>query len=376
MKGKGESTRAAGTGLRVMIAGGGTGGHLFPGIALAEEVKARGGEVVFVGTQRGIEARVLPEQGWPLELIEVSGIKGRGVRGLLTGLLRLPRAWWQSRAILRRVRPDVVIGVGGYASGPIVATASMMRIPTAIMEQNSIPGITNRILARLVRRIFTSFDDLRGHFPKHKIVHAGNPIRRALLERLQAGDDAGVDSGRGSARLFVFGGSQGARAINEQMLAAAPGLMQALPGLEIWHQTGRAEHERVQQGYRALGLEQVRVDGFINDMASAYRWADLVLCRAGATSVAELAAVGRPAVLVPFPHATDNHQEFNAQALVERGAAVLQRQSEWSTEGLSDTLLSLLGDRGRLAKMRSAMLDAARPDAAARIFEELAALRR
>ncbi|MCB9753947.1 MAG: undecaprenyldiphospho-muramoylpentapeptide beta-N-acetylglucosaminyltransferase [Myxococcales bacterium] len=362
--------------MRVMIAGGGTGGHLFPGIALAEEVRARGGEVVFVGTERGIEARVLPAQGWPLELIEVSGIKGRGVRGLLTGLLRLPRAWWQSRAILRRVRPDVVIGVGGYASGPIVATAALMRIPTAIMEQNSIPGITNRILARLVRRIFTSFDDLRGFFPERKIVRAGNPIRRALLEQLRAGDEQADD--HRPPRLFVFGGSQGARAINEQVLAAAPGLFDALPGLEIWHQTGRAELERVQAGYEALGSlrARVRVDGFIDDMASAYRWADLVLCRAGATSVAELAAVGRPAILVPFPHATDNHQEFNARALVERGAAVLQRQSEWTPAGLTETLTALLGDRARLSEMRTAMLEAARPDAAARILDELAGLRR
>ncbi|MCA9714537.1 MAG: undecaprenyldiphospho-muramoylpentapeptide beta-N-acetylglucosaminyltransferase [Myxococcales bacterium] len=366
----------ASSGLRVMIAGGGTGGHLFPGIALAEEVRARGGEVVFVGTERGIEARVLPAQGWPLELIEVSGIKGRGVRGLLTGLLRLPRAWWQSRAILRRVRPDVVIGVGGYASGPIVATAALMRIPTAIMEQNSIPGITNRILARLVRRIFTSFDDLRGFFPERKIVRAGNPIRRALLEQLRAGDEQADD--HRPPRLFVFGGSQGARAINEQVLAAAPGLFDALPGLEIWHQTGRAELERVQAGYEALGSlrARVRVDGFIDDMASAYRWADLVLCRAGATSVAELAAVGRPAILVPFPHATDNHQEFNARALVERGAAVLQRQSEWTPAGLTETLTALLGDRARLSEMRTAMLEAARPDAAARILDELAGLRR
>ncbi|WP_255216843.1 glycosyltransferase, partial [Pseudenhygromyxa sp. WMMC2535] len=170
---------AAGTArpLRVMIAGGGTGGHLFPGVALAEQVLAAGGEVRFVGTERGIEARVIPELGWTLDRIEVSGIKGRGVRGLISGLLRLPKAWLQSRRIIAGFDPDVVVGVGGYASGPIVATAWLMRRPTAILEQNSVPGITNRILGRLVRKVFATFPDVHGRFPARKVVLAGNPIR-------------------------------------------------------------------------------------------------------------------------------------------------------------------------------------------------------
>ncbi|MCA9688813.1 MAG: undecaprenyldiphospho-muramoylpentapeptide beta-N-acetylglucosaminyltransferase [Myxococcales bacterium] len=364
----------AGRGLRVLIAGGGTGGHLFPGIALAEEIRERGGEALFVGTERGIEARVLPRHGWPLETIEVVGIKGRGVLGLVRGLFKLPGAFFQSRAILRRFRPDVVIGVGGYASGPLVATAALLRVPTAIMEQNSIPGVTNRILGRVVRAVFTSFPDVGGHFPARKVVRAGNPIRRQLLERL---DDAPRASDH-PPRLFVFGGSQGAQAINQAVLEALPSVLTAIPELELWHQTGEAEHARVQSGYAALGLTppRARVDSFIHDMAAPYRWADLVLCRAGATSVAELAAVARPAILIPFPHAADDHQEWNARALVDVGAAVRLRQSELGEGRLADALTALLSDRERLTSMQEAMRTVARPAAAADIYDGMAALLR
>ena len=373
-------TRARGAEpLRVLIAGGGTGGHLFPGVALAEEVRARGGEVLFVGTARGIEARVLPEQGWPLQLIDATGIKGRGTRGLLAGLLRLPRAWWQSLRIVRGFRPDVVVGVGGYASGPVVATAAMLLRPTAILEQNSIPGITNRILSRLVRRVFCTFPDRGGFFPRRKVMLTGNPIRRPILAALQAagGSTAQPASEARAPRLFVFGGSQGARAINDMMIAAMPELLAQVPGLEIWHQTGRGDQERVSAAYAAAGLRapRVRVADFLTDMASPYAWSDLVLCRAGATSLSELAAAGRPAVLVPFPQATDNHQEHNAHALVEAGAAVLLREREWSAATLTTTLAGLLAEPRRLAEMRTAMLGAARPAAAGAIYSELLALR-
>lgn len=362
--------------LRVLIAGGGTGGHLFPGVALAEEVRERGGEVLFVGTERGIEARVLAADGWRLECIDATGIKGRGLRGLLMGLLRLPLAWWQSLRILRRFRPDVVVGVGGYASGPLVATAAMLFHTTAILEQNSIPGITNRILARLVKRVFCTFPDRGGYFPRRKVVLAGNPIRRPILTALQAASGQATAAEARAPRLFVFGGSQGARAINDMMLAATAGLMARVPGLEIWHQTGRGDEERVRAGYAALGLAepQVRVAAFLNDMATPYGWCDAVLCRAGATSLAELAAAGKPAVLVPFPQATDNHQEHNARALVDAGAAVLLREAEWSAGTLTATLAELLADPTRLANMRTAMLAAAKPEAAAEIHTQLVAM--
>lgn len=358
--------------LRVLIAGGGTGGHLFPGVALAEEVRAHGGEVLFVGTERGIEARVLAGEGWRLACIDATGIKGRGLGGLIRGLVRLPLAWWQSLRILRRFRPDVVVGVGGYASGPLVATAVMLFYRAAILEQNSIPGITNRILARLVSRVFCTFPDVGGYFPRRKVVLAGNPIRRPILMKLQAATGEMRTESR-APRLFVFGGSQGARAINDMMLAAMAGLIAQVPGLEIWHQTGRGDEERVRAGYAALGLGegQVRVAAFLSDMATPYGWCDAVLCRAGATSLAELAAAGKPAVLVPFPQATDNHQEHNARALVDAGAAVLLRESEWSAEALTTTLAGLLADPRRLATMRTAMLGAARPEAAADIHAQL-----
>ncbi len=367
---EGVDLGAKARGLRVAIAGGGTGGHLFPGIALAEEIREQGGEVLFVGTERGIESRVVPEQGYELATIDAIGIKGRGVLGLIRGLARLPGAWWQSRAILKRFRPDVVVGVGGYASGPLIATGVMMGIPGGIMEQNSIPGITNRILGRVVRRVFCTFEDPQGFFPAKKRVLTGNPIRRQLLASLQ-GERADLETR--APRLFVFGGSQGARAINRTFLAALPELLVALPELEIWHQTGKADLEEVRAAYKVLGLAEpkVRVMAFIKDMAEPYRWCDLVLCRAGATSLAELAAVGRPAVLVPFPYATDNHQEFNAQTLVDAGAATLMRESEWSPDLLVSQLAELLADRDRLQQMSRSMVAAARPDAAGHIYSEL-----
>lgn len=372
-----DAARAGSRPLRVVIAGGGTGGHLFPGIALAEEIRARGGDTLFVGTDRGIEARVLPEQGWALEKIDVAGIKGRGVMGLLRGLLRLPRAWWQSVRLLRRFRPDVVVGVGGYASGPVVATAAMLRIPTAILEQNSIPGITNRILSRLVRAVFCTFPDVRGRFPARKVVLTGNPIRQQLLGQLVAAGMTGEPAAASPRppRLFVFGGSQGARAINDAVLAALPGLLHEVPALEIWHQTGGPDEARVREGYAALGLAEprARVAAFLKDMATPYSWADLVLCRAGATSLAELTAVGKPAVLVPFPHATDDHQEYNARALVDAGGAALLREREWTPETLAGTLADLLRDRDRLATMAAAMRRAARPEAAQTIVDAMSA---
>jgi UDP-N-acetylglucosamine--N-acetylmuramyl-(pentapeptide) pyrophosphoryl-undecaprenol N-acetylglucosamine transferase len=371
-----ESAPTRARALRVMIAGGGTGGHLFPGIALAEQVVAAGGEVRFVGTERGIEARVVPEQGYGLELIEVSGIKGRGIKGLVSGLLRLPRAWLQSRRIIKSFNPDVVVGVGGYASGPIVASAWLMGRPTAILEQNSVPGITNRILGKLVRRVFATFPDVGGYFPARKLAQLGNPIRAELIERLEdAREHAGAEAEHGP-RVFVFGGSQGARALNSAMIESAAALAEALPGLEIWHQTGTKELERVREGYAAAGLSEaaVRVVPFIKDMSEPYAWCDLVVCRAGATSLAELAAVGCPALLVPFPHATDDHQTHNAASLVEAGAALMVPEHELDSARLVGEVAGLLGDRERLADMRAKMLAAAKPRAAADIHQALGEL--
>jgi len=258
----------------------------------------------------------------------------------------------------------------------VVATAAMLRRPTAILEQNSIPGITNRILSRVVWRVFCSFPDRGGFFPARKVRMTGNPIRRPILAALQAAGVVQAPLGSRAPRLFVFGGSQGARAINDMMLAALPALLAQVPTLEIWHQTGRGDQDRVREAYAALGLAspRVRVADFLSDMATPYAWCDLVLCRAGATSLAELAAAGRPAVLVPFPHATDNHQEHNASSLVAAGAALLLREGEWSAGALCAALAGLLADAARLAAMRAAMLGAARPEAARTIYDQLASL--
>ena len=368
------SSAASARPLRVMIAGGGTGGHLFPGIALAEQVVAAGGEVRFVGTDRGIEAKAVPEYGYSLDKIEVSGIKGRGIKGLIAGLLRLPKAWLQSRRIIKRFDPDVVVGVGGYASGPIVATAWLLRRPTAILEQNSVPGVTNRILGKLVRRVFATFPDAHGHFPARKVVLAGNPIRAALVERLeQARSEAASEATSRPVRQFVFGGSQGARAINQAMTGAAAALAEALPGVEIWHQTGAGELDATRAGYAEAGLSepQVRVVPFIKDMSEPYAWCDLVICRAGATSLAELAAVGCPALLIPFPHAADDHQTHNAKSLVDVGAAVMVAEPQLDRDRLVAEVTGLLGDSERLASMRANMLAAAKPQAAASIYAAL-----
>ncbi len=374
-----------------MIAGGGTGGHLFPGVALAEEIAEQGGEVCFVGTARGIEARVIPARGYRLELIDVAGIKGGGIRGLVRGVLRLPRAWLQSRRIVRSFRPDVVVGVGGYASGPVVATAATMCVPTAILEQNSVPGVTNRILGKLVRKVFGTFPDPRAYFPKRRYVIAGNPVRAQLLRQASAvghaqgatkaqppqAEDAGLQGRtapvRVGPRLLVFGGSQGARAINDNMVAAYPQLRAAHPGIEILHQTGESTVQQVKERYAAQGGDEpaVRVVAFIEDMASAYAWADLAVCRAGATSLAELAALEVPAILIPFPHAADNHQEHNARALVATGAAELLLERDLTASSIAAQIGSLLSDADRRQAMRAALRQAARPNAAQTIYAGL-----
>lgn len=367
--------------MRLLIAGGGTGGHLFPGVAVAEALRARDPEaaVLFVGTRRGIEARVLPELGWDLELIDISGIKTVGARGALRALVRVPRSIWQSRGIIKRFAPHMVIGVGGYASGPVVLAARLMGLPTAILEQNSIPGLTNKILGRVVRSVFLSFDESRRFFPARKTVMSGNPIRLDLLAALQgATDDAAPSAGDGTGdgspvpRVFVFGGSQGAVAVNELVTGAAAILAGRGVRFSIVHQTGEADLEATRQRYAAAGVE-ADCRAFIRDMATAYREADLIVSRSGATTVAELGVVGRPAILIPYPYAADNHQEINAQELVRAGAARVYRQADLTPERLADAMAELLNDADARRHMGSAMKALGRPEAARVIVDWCAA---
>jgi UDP-N-acetylglucosamine--N-acetylmuramyl-(pentapeptide) pyrophosphoryl-undecaprenol N-acetylglucosamine transferase len=364
-------------GARILIAGGGTGGHLFPGIALAEEFSGRGQghRVRFVGTARGLEVRHVPRAGFELELIEVGALKGRGLLGWLRGLMRLPRALWQSRRILRAFRPDVVVGVGGYASGPVVLMAWLGRVPCVVLEQNALAGFTNRILGRLVRRAVVAFPEAEACFPRGKAILLGNPVRRALVENFLLSREP-----HEQPRMLVFGGSQGARALNRLVPEAVARLRQRLPGLEVTHQTGEAERDSVAARYAELGLEGgVEVLGFIEDMAAAYRRADLVICRAGATSVAELSLCRAPAILIPFPHAADNHQEKNARALVEAGAALMLREAALGPAELAELAGGLLAEPERLAAMQAAAGRVSRPESAREIADlvlDLAALRR
>ena len=376
-----EAAPAAVTpGMRLMIAGGGTGGHLFPGVAIAEELRARapGAPVRFVGTARGIEARVLPELGWDLELIQVSGLKTVGALGAVRGLFRLPRALWQARRAVKQWKPDAVIGVGGYASGPVVLMARLAGVPTAICEQNSIPGLTNKILGRIARAVFLSFEESRRFFKPKKVVMSGNPVRRALVARL-AGGAAGAGETAAApvpVCVLVSGGSQGAVAVNELASKALIALAaEAGVTLSVVHQTGEKDLEATRARYAAAGVD-AECSAFIRDMAAAYARADFVIGRAGATTVAELAIAGKPAVFIPYPFAADNHQELNAREMAEAGAALMFRQAEVTAEQLADALRPLLADPGRRRTMGAAMKALAKPGAAAAVVDWCEAQRR
>jgi UDP-N-acetylglucosamine--N-acetylmuramyl-(pentapeptide) pyrophosphoryl-undecaprenol N-acetylglucosamine transferase len=364
--------------LRVLIAGGGTGGHLYPGIALAEEITATGGEVLFVGTARGLESKLVPEAGFALELMDVSGLKRTGVRGLVRGLALLPRAFARSRTLLRIFRPDLVVGVGGYASGPLVFVAALSGYPTVIQEQNSRPGLTNRILGRLARRVFVAFSEARRSFSKRKLRLFGNPVRRRFLERVAAGEGAMPGAARPPASepsLLVLGGSQGSHAINE----VASSMVQVLKARGILprvvHQTGPGEIDRMMLYYEALGLsERVEARAYIDDMPAALAGASLVVARAGALTLAELAIMGRPAVLIPLPTAADDHQVLNALEFQRAGAAVVVPEYGTTPPQFANVVQTLLADPARLAKMSEAMRALARPNATREIVAELRTL--
>ncbi len=353
---------------KLLIAGGGTGGHLFPGVAVAEELLERepNAELLFVGTERGIEARVIPELGYDLALIEVSGIKTVGALGALRGILRVPGSLMQSRRIIKDFGPDAVIGVGGYASGPVVLAARLMGVKTAILEQNSIPGLTNRILGKFAKRIFLSFAHSQSYFREKKSELVGNPIRKQILASLSTTDTRAAKKG---LRLFIFGGSQGAKAVNEMCAEAAAILAQQGLHPSIVHQAGEATLAATVASYEEAGIE-ADCRAFIRDMASEYREADLIISRAGATTIAELGIVGKPAVLVPYPYAANNHQELNAEEMVEAGAAFMLKQ-EGAEDGkrMAELIGGLMRDERKRDEMGGAMRALGRPGAAHQIVD-------
>ena len=359
--------------MRLLVAGGGTGGHLFPGIAVADEVVRRGGEVLFVGTSRGIETRAVPTAGYALETLEVSGLKRMGLWGTVRGLGRVPLAIARSIGMLRRFKPELVLGVGGYASGPMVLAAVLLGYPTAIQEQNSVPGITNRVLGRLVRAVFIAFEDAARFFPARKIERLGNPVRQKIVAALQGAGKTGGTAEK--SRIFVVGGSQGARAVSDLVTAAVAALAAAGIDFALVHQTGGADLDRIQERYRELGLaDHVAVKAFIEDMAAAYAEADFVVARAGALTLAELAIAGKPAILIPLPTAADDHQRKNAAQFASAGAALVLDQGTARAEDLAAAITSLAQDGGKRADMGAAMRGLAHPQAAQAIVDRLETL--
>jgi UDP-N-acetylglucosamine--N-acetylmuramyl-(pentapeptide) pyrophosphoryl-undecaprenol N-acetylglucosamine transferase len=326
-----------------------------------------------VGTSRGIETRAVPAAGYALETLEVSGLKRMGVVGTLRGLVRVPLAIVRSMAILRRFKPEVVLGVGGYASGPMVLAAALLGYPTAIQEQNSVPGLTNRVLGRLVRAIFIAFEDAARFFPARKLERLGNPVRQKIVTALERAVAAEATSGK--VRILVVGGSQGARAVSDLVMAAAAVLSKGALDFSLVHQTGAADLERIEQRYRESGLaDRVVAKAFIEDMASAYAEADLVVARAGALTLAELAIAGRPAILIPLPTAADDHQRKNAAHFASAGAALVLDQGTARAEDLATAMAGLAKDGAKRAAMGAAMRGLARPQAAQTIVDSLQAL--
>jgi UDP-N-acetylglucosamine--N-acetylmuramyl-(pentapeptide) pyrophosphoryl-undecaprenol N-acetylglucosamine transferase len=351
--------------LAVVIAGGGTGGHLFPGIAVADEFMRRnpGSRMLFVGAGRPFEKDALARAGFPQRVIDIEGIKGRGLWAKMRAAMKIPGALLRSAGILADVQADLVVGVGGYAAGPVALAAWLKGIPMVLCEQNSIPGITNRMLLPLAKRIYVSFEDTRGAIDPAKKRLTGNPVRPEILAAPTADDGK-----QGPFTILVVGGSQGAHAINLAFMDAAAQLRRR-EKLRIVHQTGTADRERVSAAYAQAGID-AEVKAFFHDMASRYSQADLVVCRAGATTVAELTALGKAALFIPYPFAADNHQERNARTLVERGAARMVLEGDLSGTDLSRCLATLIDDADGLAAMASRSRMLGKSDAAKAIVDD------
>ncbi len=356
--------------MHVLIAGGGTGGHLYPGIAVAEELTRRDPSctVSFVGTQRGLETRVVPALGYPLDHIRSAGLKGKSPAALLRGLSLLPLSALDGWRVLSRRRPDVVVGVGGYSSGPVLLLAALRGIPTLLMEQNTAPGFTNRQLARWVRAAAVSYAETLPFFPGTGFL-TGNPVRREFLRGAEAAGDAVTTEG--PVRVLIMGGSQGARAINDAVVAAAPRL--AAAGVAITHQTGERDLARVREAYAAADVPAT-VAAFFYDLDARMRACDLVVARAGASTLAELTVLGRASVLVPLPTAADDHQRKNARVLAAAGAAEVIDERELTGERLAQVLAELAADGARRARLAAAARGLGRPDAAARVAARIVAL--
>jgi UDP-N-acetylglucosamine--N-acetylmuramyl-(pentapeptide) pyrophosphoryl-undecaprenol N-acetylglucosamine transferase len=344
--------------MRAILAGGGTGGHVIPALAIANELKkSYAAEVLFIGTARGIENRLVPAAGYPLRLVRVGALKNVSLTTRAKTAFDLPRAVWDSGRMLNEFAPDVVIGVGGYASGPAMLAAVMKHIPTLAFEPNVVPGFANRVVARFVSGAAVHFEETAKYFRHAEVT--GVPVRQAFF-------DISAKHG-GVPTLLVFGGSQGAHAINEAMIRCLPELQRQAPGIRIIHQTGERDYNDALAAYASFSGtagESAEVFKFIEDMPVAFAQADLVVCRSGASTVAEITAAGKPAIFVPFPQAADDHQRVNAEVLAESGAAVVVEESRLDGVWLAETIAALLGDARRLQAMSEAARALAHPNAA------------
>jgi UDP-N-acetylglucosamine--N-acetylmuramyl-(pentapeptide) pyrophosphoryl-undecaprenol N-acetylglucosamine transferase len=344
--------------MRAILAGGGTGGHVIPALAIANELKKNyDAEVLFIGTARGIENRLVPAAGYPLQLVRVGALKNVSLMTRAKTAFDLPRAVWDASRMLNEFAPDVVIGVGGYASGPAMLAAVVKHIPTLAFEPNVVPGFANRVVARFVSGAAVHFEETAKYFRHAEVT--GVPVRQAFFE---------IPAKRGGVpTLLVFGGSQGAHAINEAMIRCLPELRRQAPGMHIIHQTGERDYNDALAAYASFSSttgESAEVFKFIEDMPAAFAWADLVVCRSGASTVAEITAAGKPAIFVPFPRAADDHQRVNAEALARVGAAVVVEESKLEGVWLAETIAALLGDSRRLQQMSEAARGLAHPNAA------------
>ena len=370
--------RGAGA-LRVVIAGGGTGGHLYPGIAVARELLSRKPDaiVTFAGTTRGIESRVVPREGFELDVLRSAGLKGKSVTALAGGLALLPLSGIDAWRILSRRTPHLVIGVGGYSSGPVVLAAVTRGIPTLLLEQNAVPGVTNRILARMVSAAAVTFESTISFFGRRGFV-AGNPVRPEFVRppndtaehepRINTEEHGSGAGPPGRPKVLIFGGSQGAHAINMAMVEAAPRLA-AAGGVDITHQTGERDLDVVRRAYGNAGLA-ARVEPFLFAMDREMKRADVIVCRAGATTIAEVTAAGRAAILIPLPTAADDHQRKNAEVLANAGAAELIEQQQLTGAALAGRVLALARDPDRRTRIAAAAKRFARPDAAKVIVDK------
>jgi UDP-N-acetylglucosamine--N-acetylmuramyl-(pentapeptide) pyrophosphoryl-undecaprenol N-acetylglucosamine transferase len=360
------------TGVRLMIAGGGTGGHIYPAIAIAQEFvrRDRTRKVVFVGTEYGLEKAIVPKAGFPLEFISVGGLKGKGALETLKNLARLPIGFIQGLQVIARHRPNVILGVGGYSSGPVLLAGRLRGIPTAIHEQNAFPGLTNRLLAKFVNAVAVAFADAGSRLNRADAVVTGNPIRAEFFSAKREPRTANRQ------RLLIFGGSQGSHVLNEAMIGALLFLARLKDQMDIVHQTGPKELDRVREAYRASAFANARVVPYLDPMAEEIAAADIVVSRAGAMTIGELAAVGRAAILVPFAAATNNHQELNARVLEQTGGAIVLTESHLTPERLAMTITEVINDPQRALRMGAAARSLAAPDATRKIVDLLEKIHR